>query len=90
MKFWVLSDIDSAKFSSLKSIISKFSLEYPKIKVELEVKTRETMWESLFLHLRDPKNPIGDLIEIPHSWTDIGQARNVFGNGQSSQRGKSQ
>ncbi|MCK5584044.1 MAG: extracellular solute-binding protein, partial [Elusimicrobiales bacterium] len=71
MKFWVLSDIDSAKFSSLKSIISKFALDYPNIKVELSVKTRETMWESLFLHLRDPKNPIADLIEIPHSWTDI-------------------
>ncbi len=71
MKFWVLSDIDSVKFSSLKNIISKFSLDYPKIQVELEVKTRETMWESLFLHLRDPKNPIADLIEIPHSWTDI-------------------
>ncbi len=71
MKFWVLSDIDSAKFSSLKSIISKFALDYPKIKVELSVKTRETMWESLFLHLRDPENLIADLIEIPHSWTDI-------------------
>ncbi|MCK5106006.1 MAG: extracellular solute-binding protein [Elusimicrobiales bacterium] len=71
MKFWVLSDIDSAKFSSLKSIISKFALDYPKIKVELSVKTRETMWESLFLHLRNRENPIADLIEIPHSWTDI-------------------
>ena len=71
MKFWVLSDIDSAKFSALKSIISKFTLDYPKIKVDLSVKTRETMWESLFLHLRDRKNPIADLIEIPHSWTDI-------------------
>ncbi len=72
MEFWILSDIDSAKFLAIKKMVQKFNIEYPRIKVRLLIKTRQSMWESMFLYLRNPKQyPLADLLEIPHSWTKV-------------------
>ena len=49
-----------------------FSAAYPDHNIEFSVKSRHSLWESLFAHLRDPKrNPLADVMELPQNWTEL-------------------
>jgi ABC-type glycerol-3-phosphate transport system substrate-binding protein len=72
MKIWLLSDYDHRKHLAFKSMLARFSAAFPDAKAEFSVKSRRSLWESLFAHLRDPKrNPLADVIEIPQNWTEL-------------------
>ena len=72
MKIWLLSDYDHRKHLAFKSLLARFSAAFPDANVEFSVKSRRSLWESLFAHLRDPKrNPLADVIEIPQNWTEL-------------------
>ncbi|OGR94536.1 MAG: hypothetical protein A2016_07765 [Elusimicrobia bacterium GWF2_62_30] len=72
MNIWLLSDYDPRKHLAFKSLLSRFSAAFPDTETEFQVKSRKSMWESLFAHLRDPKrNPLADIIEIPQNWTEL-------------------
>ncbi len=72
MKIWILSDYDHRKHLAFKSLLARFSASYPEAQASFEVKSRRSLWESLFSHLRDPKrNPLADVIEIPQNWTEL-------------------
>ncbi|OGR68829.1 MAG: hypothetical protein A2081_01095 [Elusimicrobia bacterium GWC2_61_19] len=72
MKIWLLSDYDHRKHLAFKSMLARFSSAFPDAAAEFSVKSRRSMWESLFAHLRDPKrNPLADVIEIPQNWTEL-------------------
>jgi len=72
MIIWLLSDYDHRKHLAFKSLLARFSAAFPETEAEFAVKSRRTMWESLFAHLRDPKrNPLADIIEIPQNWTEL-------------------
>jgi ABC-type glycerol-3-phosphate transport system substrate-binding protein len=72
MQIWLLSDYDHRKHLAFKSLLARFSAAYPEARAEFEVKSRKSLWESLFAHLRDPKrNPLADIIEIPQNWTEL-------------------
>ncbi len=72
MKIWLLSDYDHKKHLAFKSMLARFSAAFPETEADFSVKSRRSMWESLFSHLRDPKrNPLADVIEIPQNWTEL-------------------
>ncbi|MDD2806569.1 MAG: extracellular solute-binding protein [Elusimicrobiales bacterium] len=72
MLIWLLSDYDHRKHLAFKGLLGRFSAAYPDVHAEFAVKSRKSMWESLFAHLRDPKrNPLADVIEIPQNWTEL-------------------
>lgn len=72
MLIWLLSDYDHRKHLAFKSLLGRFSAAYPEVRAEFAVKSRRSMWESLFAHLRDPKrNPLADVIELPQNWTEL-------------------
>lgn len=72
MLIWLLSDYDHRKHLAFKSLLGRFAAAYPDVHVEFAVKSRKSLWESLFAHLRDPKrNPLADVIEIPQNWTEL-------------------
>lgn len=72
MKIWLLSDYDNRKHLAFRSLLHRFSSSFPEAAADFAVKSRRTMWESLFAHLRDPKrNPLADVIEIPQNWTEL-------------------
>lgn len=72
MHIWLLSDYDHRKHLAFKSLLGRFSTAYPDAKVQFAVKSRRSLWEALFAHLRDPKrNPLADVIEIPQNWTEL-------------------
>ncbi|HAT72479.1 MAG TPA: hypothetical protein DCS63_06660 [Elusimicrobia bacterium] len=72
MKIWLLSDYDHRKHLAFKSMLARFNSSFPEAAAEFSVKSRSSMWESLFAHLRDPKrNPLADIIEIPQNWTEL-------------------
>ncbi|HAH31296.1 MAG TPA: hypothetical protein DCL44_03165 [Elusimicrobia bacterium] len=72
MLIWLLSDSDSSKHLAFSETLSGFCSHFTDIKAEFAVKTRHSLWESIFAHLRDSKrNPIADIIEIPHNWTAL-------------------
>ena len=72
MLIWLLSDSDSSKHLAFNETLSGFCAHFPDVKAEFAVKTRHSLWESIFAHLRDSKrNPIADIIEIPHNWTAL-------------------
>lgn len=72
MKIWLLSDYDHRKHLAFKGMLARFSAAFPDTAVEFYVKSRRSLWESLFAHLRDPKrNPLADIIEIPQNWTEL-------------------
>ncbi|MBI4656676.1 MAG: extracellular solute-binding protein [Elusimicrobia bacterium] len=79
MLFWLLSDVDAGKFLALKKLISRFSIEQPDADIQIAVKTKKSMWNALFAHLRDPaNNPVADLLEIPAHWTTLFAKLGVF------------
>jgi ABC-type glycerol-3-phosphate transport system substrate-binding protein len=79
MKIWLLSDYDHRKHLAFKSMLGRFSAAFPEAGAEFAVKSRRTMWESLFAHLRDPKrNPLADIIEIPQNWTELFSRLGLF------------
>ncbi len=72
MIIWLLSDYDHRKHLAFKSLLTRFSAAFPSAQAEFSVKSRHSLWESLFAHLRDPKrNPLADIIEIPQNWTEL-------------------
>lgn len=72
MLIWLLSDYDHRKHLAFKSMLARFSAAFPDARVEFAVKSRRSLWESLFAHLRDPKrNPMADVVEIPQNWTEL-------------------
>jgi ABC-type glycerol-3-phosphate transport system substrate-binding protein len=72
MKIWLLSDYDHRKHLAFKSMLARFSAAFPDASVDFAVKSRRSLWESLFANLRDPKrNPLPDIIEIPQNWTEL-------------------
>lgn len=72
MNIWLLSDYDHRKHLAFKTMLGRYSADFPDAKVEFSVKSRQSMWGSLFTHLRDPKrNPLADIIEIPQNWTEL-------------------
>jgi ABC-type glycerol-3-phosphate transport system substrate-binding protein len=72
MHIWLLSDYDHRKHLAFKGLLGRFSAAYPDIRAEFSVKSRRSLWESLFAHLRDPKrNPLADVIEMPQNWTEL-------------------
>ncbi|MCX5784387.1 MAG: extracellular solute-binding protein [Elusimicrobia bacterium] len=72
MLIWLLSDSDASKHLAFSETLSGFCAHFPDVKAEFAVKTRHSLWESVFAYLRDPKrNPMADIIEIPHNWTAL-------------------
>lgn len=72
MHIWLLSDYDHRKHLAFKGLLGRFSAAYPDVRADFSVKSRRSMWESLFAHLRDPKrNPLADVIEMPQNWTEL-------------------
>lgn len=72
MQIWLLSDYDHRKHLAFKGLLGRFSAAYPDAKVQFSVKSRHSLWEALFAHLRDPKrNPLADIIELPQNWTEL-------------------
>ncbi|HNW44428.1 MAG TPA: hypothetical protein PKI19_07980 [Elusimicrobiales bacterium] len=79
MKIWLLSDYDHRKHLAFKSMLARYSAAFPDAGAEFSVKSRRSMWESLFAHLRDPKrNPLADIIEIPQNWTELFSRLGLF------------
>jgi ABC-type glycerol-3-phosphate transport system substrate-binding protein len=72
MLIWLLSDYDHRKHLAFKNLLARFSSSFPDARAEFVVKSRHSLWESLFAHLRDPKrNPLADVMEIPQNWTEL-------------------
>ncbi len=72
MIIWLLSDHDYRKHLAFKSLLARFSAAHPDSNIEFSIKSRSSLWESLFAHLRDSKrNPLADVIEIPQNWTEL-------------------
>lgn len=72
MKIWLFSDYDNRKHLAFRSLLHRFSTAFPEVHLEFSVKSRRSMWESMFAHLRDPKrNELADIIEIPQNWTEL-------------------
>ena len=72
MIIWLLSDYDHRKHLAFKSLLARFSAAYQDCSIEFSVKSRQSLWESLLAHLRDPKrNPLADVMEIPQNWTEL-------------------
>lgn len=72
MLIWILTDNDISKYQTFRTLISRFSREYPDLKVSFEIKSKKALWRSFFKFLRDPqKNPVADVVEIPHNWTAV-------------------
>lgn len=72
MKIWLLSDFDNRKHQTFRSLVYRFLSTSTDMKIEFFVKSRKSMWESLFAHLRDPRhNPMADIVEIPQNWTEL-------------------
>ena len=72
MLIWLLSDSDSSKHLAFREMLAGFCAHFPEVKTEFAVKTRSSLWESVFAHLRDSRrNPLADVIEIPHNWTAL-------------------
>lgn len=79
MLIWILSDNNSLKYQAFKSLLSRFSKEYPDIEVSFEIKGKNTLWNNFFKFLRDPqKNPMADIVEIPHYWTAVFSKLGMF------------
>src|SRR3989338_3567608 len=72
MIIWLLSDYDHRKHLASNSLIARYTASYPDHPVKFSVKSRHSLWESLFAHLRDPKrNPLADVMELPQNWTEL-------------------
>lgn len=72
MLIWLLSDYDHRKHLAFKSLLARYCAASPEAEIEFSVKSRHSLWESLFAHLRDPKrNALADVIEIPQNWTEL-------------------
>ena len=72
MLIWLLADPDSSKHLAFREMLEEFCAHFPEARAEFAVKTRRSLWESVFSHLRDSKrNPLADVIEIPHNWTAL-------------------
>ncbi|MDD2772260.1 MAG: extracellular solute-binding protein [Elusimicrobiales bacterium] len=72
MLFWVLPNSGVGTVSHLTALLSEFSREYPHIKVELAVLTRESLWREIFGFQREPRRSAGaDIIQFPHYWTAL-------------------
>ncbi len=79
MLIWLLADNNSAKYQAFKALLSRFSKEYPDIEISFEIKGRNTLWNNFFKFLRDPqKNPMADIVEIPHYWTAVFSRLGMF------------
>lgn len=70
MKLWLLEDYNYSKFLFFKELADRFYRE-TSIKVDIEIKSRKNLWNSIFYFFEDPEKSLGDIIEIPHQWTSI-------------------
>ncbi len=79
MLIWILADGNISKYQAYKTLIARFGKEYPDLKVSFEIKSKNTLWKTFFRFLRDPKrNPLADIVEIPHSWTSLFSKLGLF------------
>lgn len=70
MKIWLLNDYNIEKYMYFNSVIEEFKKE-SSINVDIEIKSRENIWNLLFNFLNNPDVKIADIIEIPHQWTSV-------------------
>ena len=71
MRVWLLSDYDNRKHHAFRGLIYQYrSIIGQSAEIHIEVKSRSSLWRSLFAHLRDAaSNPLPDVMELPLNWT---------------------
>ena len=71
MRVWLLSDYDNRKHHAFRGLIYQYRSHIGKsTEIHIEVKSRSSLWRSLFAHLRDAaNNPLPDVMELPLNWT---------------------
>ncbi|MEF3281004.1 MAG: ABC transporter substrate-binding protein [Elusimicrobiota bacterium] len=70
MKIWILNDYNYNKYSFFFEMAKSFYKERG-IPIEIEIKSRENIWKSLFCFFEKPDLKLADIIEIPHQWTSL-------------------
>jgi len=70
MKMWILNDYNHLKYSFFKDLINDYSKEKG-VNIELDIKSRETLWNDIFAFFEHPDEKLADIIEIPHQWTSL-------------------
>lgn len=70
MKIWLLNDYNHSKYSFFRDLCSDFSREVG-INIEMEIKSKENLWNSMFNFFERPEEKPADIIEIPHQWTSL-------------------
>jgi ABC-type glycerol-3-phosphate transport system substrate-binding protein len=69
MKLWILNDYNYSKYLYFKNISDEF-LKEKNIKIDIEIKTRESVWESIF-SFNGNNEKIADVFEVPHQWVGL-------------------
>ncbi|MEW5950445.1 MAG: carbohydrate ABC transporter substrate-binding protein [Elusimicrobia bacterium] len=79
MLIWILADNNAVKYSAFKTLLGRFSKEYPDMDISFEIKSKKTLWKNFFKFLRDPeKNSMADIVEIPQEWTAVFSKLGMF------------
>jgi len=69
MKLWILNDYNYSKYIFFKNIAEEFFKE-KNIKIDIEIKTRESIWENIFSG-DSSFNKFADIVEVPHQWIGL-------------------
>lgn len=79
--FWTLPNSGLQTISDLNAVLAKFKTFYPEVTISLQVLTDKTMWQRLFLCMREnPGCELPDIVEIPHHWTALFSELELFEN----------
>ncbi|MGC9070793.1 MAG: hypothetical protein ACP5IO_05735 [Elusimicrobiales bacterium] len=70
MKLWILSDYNSKKYYFYKRF-SDLLRSSKNINIEIDIKSKENLWMSIFYFFENPTLKLADVIEIPHQWTTL-------------------
>lgn len=70
MKVWILNDYNHKKYYFYNKFIDQFKKER-NINVEIEIKSRQNLWNEIFNFFENPSIKLADIIEIPHQWTTL-------------------
>ncbi|MCX7905337.1 MAG: ABC transporter substrate-binding protein [Elusimicrobiales bacterium] len=70
MKLWILNDYNQRKYYFYRKIVDHLKKEKG-LNIEIEIKSKENIWNDIFSFFENPSLSLGDVIEIPHHWTTL-------------------
>lgn len=70
MKMWILNDYNHKKYYFYKKFAEHFKDEKG-INIDIEIKSKENVWNEIFGFFENPSIKLADIIEIPHHWTTL-------------------